>query len=119
MKDKDVDDIWAGGSLKKSDHPQEDYSYYRYMPSYSNDDGGEFILVLKIVGLVALIIGMLYFSVMGPSMWHNKLVVCHGTTACTEYTDWKVIGENSETGVLEVWAGGRLQRLSNGTWHYE
>lgn len=52
----------------------------------------------------------------GPSMWHNALVVCNGAS-CTTYTEWTVINENA--GVLEVWAGGRLQRFSNGTWHYE
>ena len=46
----------------------------------------------------------------------NALVVCSGTS-CTTYTEWTVINENA--GVLEVWAGGRLQRFSNGTWHYE
>ena len=32
--------------------------------------------------------------------------------SCTTYTEWKVISENRCTGVLEVWAGGRLHRLS-------
>lgn len=124
MNVTDSEDIWSGGSIKKSD-PDPNYVYdpykYKYMElenSRTGDSSGCLYAVEFIACLVA-IVAVLYFSVMGPSLWHNKLVVCHGTARCTEYTEWKVIGEDSKTGILEVWAGGRLQRLSNGTWHYE
>ena len=42
-------------------------------------------------------------------------------TCCPKCNGYGYIYEYAhvEGGVLEVWAGGRLQRLSNGTWHYE
>lgn len=114
------DDIWSGAAIKKSDDP-----VYVNVPSWEirrmvNAQKEDSSAVKLISGIVAgiLTIACLYFSVCGPAMWHNKLVVCNGT-ACREYTDWKVINEDKHTGVLEVWAGGRLQKLSNGTWHYE
>lgn len=116
----EVDDIWSGGSIKKSDDP-----VYVNVPSWEiqrmvNAQKSDIFAVKIISGGVGVIltIAAIYFSVCGPSMWHNKLVVCNGAS-CREYTDWKVINENSNTGVLEVWAGGRLQRFSNGTWRYE
>lgn len=124
MQVTDSEDIWSGGSIKKSE-PDPNYKYdpykYKYMEleNQRTSDNSGCLYAVEIVACSIFTILVLYFSICGPAMWHNKLVVCHGTTACTEYTDWKVINENSETGVLEVWAGGRLQRLSNGTWHYE
>ena len=67
---------------------------------------------------IIAIIAMFAIPMVGPSLWHNALVVC-SCQHCTTYTKWTVINEDSKTGVLEVWAGGRLQRFSNGTWHYE
>jgi len=124
MQVSDPEDIWSGGSIQRTD-PDPNYKYdpykYKYMEleNQRTSDNSGCLYAVEIVACIIFIIAALYFSVMGPSLWHNKLVVCHGTTQCTEYSEWKVINENSETGVLEVWAGGRLQRLSNGTWHYE
>lgn len=115
------DDIWSGGSIRKaSDGKKYDEWAVQHMINsgkFAREDSG-LIDIMKIVGLVLGIFALIYFSVCGPAMWHNSLVVCSGGS-CTTYTDWKVIGEDTKTGVLEVWAGGRLQRLSNGTWHYE
>lgn len=115
------DDIWAGGSIRKAtDGKQYDEWAVKYMINsgrFDREDTG-FLTILEIGGLVLLVVIGIYLSVCGPSMWHNSLVVCSGGS-CTTYTDWKVLNEDSKTGVLEVWAGGRLQRLSNGTWHYE
>ena len=121
MANSELDDIWAGGSIKKSDkykdvHFDYDPNIARMVQSYVCDEGISYIL--KFIGFGILLIGGIYLSVIGPSLWHKKLVVCSGGT-CTEYMEWKVLGENQQTGILEVWAGGRLQRLSNGTWHYE
>lgn len=115
------DDIWAGGSIRKStDGKQYDEWAVKYMINsdrFAREDTG-FLTILKIGGLILLIVLTIFIAVCGPAMWHNSLVVCSGGS-CTTYTDWKVLNEDSKTGVLEVWAGGRLQRLSNGTWHYE
>lgn len=115
------DDIWAGGSIRKAtDGKQYDEWAVKYMINsgrFDREDTG-FLTILEIGGLVLLVVIGIYLSVCGPSMWHNSLVVCSGGS-CTTYTDWKVLNEDSKTGVLEVWAGGRLQRLYNGTWHYE
>ena len=115
------DDIWSGGSIRKdSDGKKYDEWAVQHMINsgkFAREDSG-IVDIMKIVGLVLGIFALIYFSVCGPAMWHNSLVVCSGGS-CTTYTDWKVIGEDTKTGVLEVWAGGRLQRLSNGTWHYE
>ena len=117
----DDDDIWSGGSIRMAtDGKKYDECAVQRMINtgqVAREESG-FLDVMKVVGLVLGLIALIYFSVCGPCMWHNALVVCSGGN-CTTYTDWKVIGEDSQTGVLEVWAGGRLQRLSNGTWHYE
>lgn len=115
------EDIWSGGSIRKTtDGEKYDEWYVQRMinsaKSYHETSTVSYALAFAFfVLLMAFFIGL---SVMGPSMWHDALVVCNGGN-CTTYTEWKVIGENPNTGVLEVWAGGRLQRLSNGTWHYE
>lgn len=115
------DDIWAGGAIRKAtDGKQYDEWVVQHMINagrFAREDTG-FLTIFKIGGLVLLVVLGIYLSVCGPSMWHNSLVVC-SDGSCTTYTDWKVLNEDSKTGVLEVWAGGRLQRLSNGTWHYE
>lgn len=113
------DDIWNGGSIKKSDEHKDfhyDATIQSMVASYNDDSAFKTfaMMAFMILGLMVLV----YLSVCGPAMWHNSLVVCNGSN-CTTYTDWKVISEDHNTGVLEVWAGGRLQRLSNGTWHYE
>lgn len=112
-------DIWSGGSIEKSDEHNDfhyDATIQSMVDSY-NDDNAFITFAMWALMAVATIIGI-YLMVCGPAMWHNSLVVCNGSN-CTAYTDWKVISEDRNTGVLEVWAGGRLQRLSNGTWHYE
>lgn len=117
---KNNDDIWSGSSLKKSGDPVSSWEteFMINRGRFSNQEASGLSTILMCVGLAIFTIIAVYFSVCGPSMWHNSLVVCSGGS-CTTYTDWKVIGEDTKTGVLEVWAGGRLQRLSNGTWHYE
>lgn len=113
-------DIWEGFSIKKN--PSEKVSDY-YVQSMINasrnrsESSGDFALTIKIGFMVVVFFVLLVASMYGPSMFHNALVVCEGNK-CTTYTEWKVINE-SKTGVLEVWAGGRLQRFSNGTWRYE
>ena len=114
-------DIWSGASIPKSEEHKDFHFHYdpniaRMVASYNSDDG--LMDILKVAGLILVIALGIFFSVVGPSMVHNSLVVCNGSS-CTTYKDWKVISEDSKTGILEVWAGGRLQRLSNGTWHYE
>lgn len=117
---KNNDDIWSGSSLKKSGDPVSSWEteFMINRGRFSNQEASGLSTILMCVGLAIVAIIAVYFSVCGPSMWHNALVVCSGSK-CTTYTEWKVIGEDQKTGVLEVWAGGRLQRLSNGTWHYE
>lgn len=115
------DDIWAGGSIRKaSDGKKYDEWAVQSMINagrFASKDSG--ISAILKYGFVCLLVVLgIYLLVCGPSMWHNSLVVCSGGS-CTTYTDWKVLNEDKKTGVLEVWAGGRLQRLSNGTWHYE
>lgn len=117
---KEVDDIWAGGSIKKCDEPfHYDANAARLAQNIQDAQYDNVMGFIKVTALAIALILVVYFSICGPSMWHNALVVCTGNNNCVTYTDWKVINENSKTGVLEVWAGGRLQRLSNGTWRYE
>lgn len=114
-------DIWSGSSIKTVTDGKK-YSRWEidYMidSGYSSSNDSIIKYVLSFVLLVLTIVLVVGISVFGPSMWHNALIVCYGKN-CTTYTEWKVINEDHNTGVLEVWAGGRLQRLSNGTWHYE
>lgn len=114
---KDENDIWGGYKLNVDKD-----AHYTPPPIWwnnsQNDESSGFLDVLKIIALCVFIVLMLVLPMFGPSLWHSALVVCNGGR-CTTYTKWTVINENAESGVLEVWAGGRLQRLSNGTWHYE
>lgn len=114
---KDENDIWGGYKL----NVDKDANYTPppiWWNNSQNDESSGFLDVLKIIALFVFIVLMLVLPMFGPSLWHSALVVCNGGR-CTTYTEWTVIGENPKSGVLEVWAGGRLQRLSNGTWHYE
>ena len=113
----DNDDIWSGARVRKEGEPAPDTAYHFGYHTHHSEPS-DFVYIAKIIFCILVIVGVLYLSFAGPEMWHNKLVVCYGTN-CSEYTSWKVINENQESGVLEVWAGGRLQRLSPGTWHYE
>ncbi len=110
------DDVWNGYRLGESQEKTNDVYYMIAMQERNEESSVP--AILKIGFYIVVIIAVFAISMYGPSMWHNALVVCNGNS-CTTYTEWKVIGENRYTGVLEVWAGGRLQRLSNGTWHYE
>ena len=115
------EDIWSGASIKKASAPKhyDEWQVQSMINAVNNArEDSTFSYLFKFIGAALLLIVVIYFSVCGPSLWHNALVVCSGGS-CTSYTDWKVINEDRQTGVLEVWAGGRLQRLSNGTWHYE
>ena len=109
-------DIWNGYRLGESKEKTNDVYYMIAMQERNEESSVP--AILKIGFYIVVMIAVFAISMYGPSMWHNTLVVCNGNS-CTTYTEWKVIGENRYTGVLEVWAGGRLQRLSNGTWHYE
>lgn len=116
---KEVDDIWAGGSIKKSDNTfHYDVNAAKLAQRIRDEKYDNVTGFIKVTALAIALILVMYFSICGPSLWHNALVVCSGSN-CVTYTDWKVISENAQTGVLEVWAGGRLQKLSNGTWRYE
>lgn len=108
---KDNDDIWSGSSLKKSGDPVGSWEteFMINRGRFCNQEASGLSTILMCVGLAIVAIFAVYFSVCGPSMWHNALVVCSGSK-CTTYTEWKVIGEDQTTGVLEVWAGGRLHR---------
>ena len=108
------EDIWEGGSIKKGVYDPN----YTPLNSYETNDDTDWYMYGGIAfGVIVLVVFLLFMS-SAPSMFHHKLVVC-SNNHCTEYTDWKVINENRHNGILEVYAGGRLQRLSNGTWHYE
>lgn len=114
---KDENDIWNEYKLNidKDAHYTPPPIWWN---NHSNDESSGFLDVLKIIALCVVIVLILVLPMFGPSLWHSALVVCNGVN-CTAYTEWTVISENPKSGVLEVWAGGRLQRLSNGTWHYE
>ena len=113
MKD---DNIWDGYRLGESGTQNKNINLLIAKQKESEES-----IIPTIFGIalcIIAIIAMIAIPMIGPSLWHNALVVCSGKS-CTTYTEWTVINENPQTGVLEVWAGGRLQRFSNGTWHYE
>lgn len=113
MKD---DNIWDGYRLGESGTQNKNINLLIAKQKKSEES-----IIPEILGIalcIIAIIAMFVIPMVGPSLWYNALVVCSGQS-CTTYTEWIVIDENSKTGVLEVWAGGRLQRFSNGTWHYE
>ena len=113
MKDND---IWSGYRLGESQENTPNINYMIAMQKRNEESS--FLTIVKIAFCIIATIAMLAITMVGPRLSHNALVVCSGSS-CTTYTEWIVINENGENGVLEVWAGGRLQRFSNGTWHYE
>ena len=94
------DDIWNGYRLGNSQENTPNINYMIAMQK-SNEES-LFPTIVKIAFYIIAIIAMFAIPMVGPSLWHNALVVCNGAS-CTTYTEWTVINENA--GVLEVWAG--------------